>query len=220
VIGNSSLAGMSILFLDWKYFIIQLYLLFLFLNEINDLTKQKALSDSVWTYKRFVCNLLLKYGRYLLQVLWEASWATTMEIQTMIYDLHPSCYCQTQPQRKSTTNLAYHVIISQLSSYYLSNLYVKFLFRWFFLLYRLGRIIENVSLFTYGVGESYHDYQKLSFRPAFKPPPNVSPDVRRLCGSDEECMFDYAVTGSAELAAETQQFTVVFDNSVAASYKC
>ncbi|XP_048768421.2 protein mesh-like [Ostrea edulis] len=81
------------------------------------------------------------------------------------------------------------------------------------------RITETVSLFTYEVGKSYNDYQKLSFRPAFTSPANVPPEVEELCGGDEECVFDYAVTGSAELAAETQQFTVIFNTSVGASYQ-
>ncbi|XP_048768432.2 protein mesh-like [Ostrea edulis] len=81
------------------------------------------------------------------------------------------------------------------------------------------RITENVSLFTYGVGKSYNDYQKHSFRPAFTPPANVPPEVAEMCGGDEECVFDYAVTGSAELAAETRQFTVIFVTSLEASYQ-
>ncbi|XP_062594961.1 LOW QUALITY PROTEIN: sushi domain-containing protein 2-like, partial [Saccostrea cucullata] len=83
----------------------------------------------------------------------------------------------------------------------------------------LWRILENDSLFTYEPGKSYGDYQKLSFRPTFVTPTNLPPEVEELCGEDEECLFDYAMTGSAELAVETQQFTVVFNTSVGASYQ-
>ena len=82
-----------------------------------------------------------------------------------------------------------------------------------------GRITENISLFTYEPGKSYHDYQKLSFRPTFSLPSNLSPEVEELCGTDQECAFDYLVTDSADFAAETLHITEIFNTSVGASYE-
>lgn len=81
------------------------------------------------------------------------------------------------------------------------------------------RITENSSLFTYEPGKSYDDYQLRSFRPAFSVPTNLPPEVVELCGTDQKCAFDYAVTDSADLAAETLQITVIFNTSVEASYE-
>eukprot|EP00105_Crassostrea_gigas_P046261 XP_019930409.1 PREDICTED: protein mesh [Crassostrea gigas] len=81
------------------------------------------------------------------------------------------------------------------------------------------RITENSSLFTYEPGKSYDDYQLRSFRPAFSLPTNLPPEGVDLCGTDQECAFDYAVTDSADLAAETLQITVIFNTSVEASYE-
>nr|XP_022323644.1 protein mesh-like [Crassostrea virginica] len=83
----------------------------------------------------------------------------------------------------------------------------------------LWRITENISLFTYEPGKSYHDYQKLSFRPTFSLPSNLSPEVEELCGTDQECAFDYLVTDSADFAAETLHITEIFNTSVGASYE-
>ena len=82
-----------------------------------------------------------------------------------------------------------------------------------------GRITESISLFTYEPGKSYHDYQKLSFRPTFSLPSNLSPEVEELCGTDQECAFDYLVTDSADFAAETLHITEIFNTSVGASYE-
>lgn len=82
-----------------------------------------------------------------------------------------------------------------------------------------GRITESISLFTYEPGKSYHDYQKLSFRPTFSLPSNLSPEVEELCGTDQECAFDYLVTDSAEFAAETRHVTEIFNTSFGASYE-
>lgn len=50
-------------------------------------------------------------------------------------------------------------------------------------------------------------------------PTNLPPEVVELCGTDQECAFDYAVTDFADLAAETLQITVIFNTSVEASYE-
>ncbi|XP_061188743.1 mucin-4-like [Saccostrea echinata] len=81
------------------------------------------------------------------------------------------------------------------------------------------RIAENESLFTYGSGKSYSDYQKLSFRPTFDLPTNISAEAEELCVGDEECEFDYVLTESAEFAVETWKLSVLFNSSIEASYE-
>ncbi|XP_062601517.1 protein mesh-like [Saccostrea cucullata] len=81
------------------------------------------------------------------------------------------------------------------------------------------RIAENESLFTYGPWKTYNDYQKLSFRPTFDLPANISAEVKELCTGDKECEFDYVVTRSAEFGAETWRFSVLYNSSIQASYE-
>ena len=82
-----------------------------------------------------------------------------------------------------------------------------------------GRINERETLFTYEAGKTYKDYQILSFRPEFLLPSNIPPEVEQLCGEDQECMFDFIQTGSAEFATETLQFSTVYNTSVEASFE-
>ena len=72
-------------------------------------------------------------------------------------------------------------------------------------------------MFSYEPGKSYNDYQKLSFRPTFGLPSNPSPEVEELCGTDQECAFDYIVTASSNFAAETLYIAEIFNNSVEAT---
>ncbi|XP_078325655.1 protein mesh-like [Crassostrea virginica] len=81
----------------------------------------------------------------------------------------------------------------------------------------IWRLTENISLFSYEPGKSYNDYQKLSFRPTFGLPSNPSPEVEELCGTDQECAFDYIVTASSNFAAETLYIAEIFNNSVEAT---
>lgn len=73
-----------------------------------------------------------------------------------------------------------------------------------------GRITEEGSLFTYKDGTTYSNYQNPSFIPAFERPTDLPADVVEVCGDDQECVFDYAVSGSPELAAETKERTQSF----------
>lgn len=73
-----------------------------------------------------------------------------------------------------------------------------------------GRITEEASLFTYKDGTTYSNYQNPSFIPAFETPTDLPADVVEVCGDDQECVFDYAVSGSPELAAETKERTQSF----------
>ena len=72
-------------------------------------------------------------------------------------------------------------------------------------------------MFSYEPGKSYNDYQKLSFRPTFGLPSNPFPEVEELCGTDQECAFDYIVTASSNFAAETLYIAEIFNNYVEAS---
>uniref|UniRef100_K1QEJ8 Uncharacterized protein n=1 Tax=Magallana gigas TaxID=29159 RepID=K1QEJ8_MAGGI len=72
------------------------------------------------------------------------------------------------------------------------------------------RITEETSLFTYKDGTAYSNYQNPSFIPAFETPTDLLADVVEVCGDDQECVFDYAVSGSSELAAETKERTQSF----------
>ena len=74
-------------------------------------------------------------------------------------------------------------------------------------------------MFTYEPGKSYNDYQKLSFRPTFGLPSNLSPEVEELCGTDQECAFDYILTNSSNFAAETLYITEIFNYSIEATYE-
>ena len=83
----------------------------------------------------------------------------------------------------------------------------------------LGRINERETLFTYEAGKTYQEYQLLAFRPEFLLPLNIPPAVEQFCGKDQECMFDFIQTGSAEFATETLKFSIVYNTSVEASYE-
>lgn len=73
-----------------------------------------------------------------------------------------------------------------------------------------GKITEEASLFTYKDGTTYSNYQNSTFIPAFETPTDLPADAVEVCGDDQECVFDYAVLGSPELAAETKERTKSF----------
>lgn len=72
------------------------------------------------------------------------------------------------------------------------------------------RITEEASLFTYKDVTTYSNYQNPSFIPAFETPTDLPADAVEVCGDDQECVFDYSVSGSPELAAETKERTRSF----------
>lgn len=76
--------------------------------------------------------------------------------------------------------------------------------------YILGMISEEESLFTYKDATTYSDFQNPSFVPTFETPSDLPEDVVEVCGDDKECIFDYAVSGSQELATETRKGTQRF----------
>lgn len=71
-------------------------------------------------------------------------------------------------------------------------------------------ISEEESLFTYKDATTYSDFQNPSFVPTFETPSDLPEDVVEVCGDDKECIFDYVVSGSQELATETRKGTQRF----------
>lgn len=71
-------------------------------------------------------------------------------------------------------------------------------------------ISEKESLFTYKDATTYSDFQNPSFVPTFETPSDLPEDIVEVCGDDKECIFDYAVSGSPELATETRKGTQRF----------
>ena len=83
-----------------------------------------------------------------------------------------------------------------------------------------GRINERESLFTYNDGKTYGNYQLGAFRPEFLLPSNIPPEVEQLFRNDHESIFDFIQTGSAEFAAKTLQFSIVYNASIEALNQC
>nr|XP_022323669.1 protein mesh-like isoform X1 [Crassostrea virginica] len=85
--------------------------------------------------------------------------------------------------------------------------------------YKFGvpwRINQRESLFTYVDGKTYGKYQLRTFRPEFLLPSNIPPEVEQLFRDDQESIFDFIQTGSAEFAAKTLQFSIVYNASIEA----
>ncbi|XP_061189930.1 sushi domain-containing protein 2-like [Saccostrea echinata] len=74
-------------------------------------------------------------------------------------------------------------------------------------------INETESLFTYEPGKSFADYHQPSFRPVFESSVTVTEEVRAVCGEDKECIFDFSVTGSRDVAEQSLTFQKQFQES-------
>ncbi|XP_062583116.1 sushi domain-containing protein 2-like [Saccostrea cucullata] len=74
-------------------------------------------------------------------------------------------------------------------------------------------INEKESLFTYEPGKSFADYHKPSFRPVFESSISVTEEVRAVCGEDKDCIFDFFVTGSRDIAEQSRTFQKQFQES-------
>ncbi|XP_062583134.1 protein mesh-like [Saccostrea cucullata] len=74
-------------------------------------------------------------------------------------------------------------------------------------------INETESLFTYEPGKSFADYHQPSFRPVFESSVSVTEEVRAVCGEDKDCIFDFSVTGSREVAKQSRTFQKQFQES-------
>ena len=78
----------------------------------------------------------------------------------------------------------------------------------FFLI--LGMVNENNTLFTYHVGQTYDNFLDLGFTTAFLDETNslfssntLEKKARDICGENEECLFDIAVTGKTSVGEST-----------------
>ncbi|XP_061188889.1 protein mesh-like [Saccostrea echinata] len=74
------------------------------------------------------------------------------------------------------------------------------------------RITSVESLFTYPNGKTYEDYNNdglKNFFPEFLSSVvrSATPNARALCGNNTDCLFDFHVTGSLEIAQATLDFT-------------
>ena len=73
-----------------------------------------------------------------------------------------------------------------------------------------GMVERNNSLFTYRIGESYDHFRDLGFTPVFLDETTslfsnstFEQEARAVCGENEECLFDIAVTGKTSIGEAT-----------------
>ena len=74
----------------------------------------------------------------------------------------------------------------------------------------VGIVDRNKTLFTYRSGESYDNFLDLGFTPVFLDETNslfsddtLKQQARDICGENEECLFDIAVTGKTSVGEAT-----------------
>ena len=66
-----------------------------------------------------------------------------------------------------------------------------------------GRTTNDESIMFYETGTYHSTYQNKSFIPMFVPQfrsPAEEEAARNTCGSNSQCLFDYAATGDSQLA--------------------
>ncbi|XP_033127113.1 sushi domain-containing protein 2-like [Anneissia japonica] len=77
------------------------------------------------------------------------------------------------------------------------------------------RIAIEDSVFYYGTGTDYKTYSHPNFVPWFEQPNNIDQAlVFAVCGDNPECIFDFQVTGDAEIAKVTKQRVESFEEIV------
>lgn len=67
-----------------------------------------------------------------------------------------------------------------------------------------GRVGKADSLFFYGKGESYELANNISYIPLFHVAvmnDSSTAEAKELCGDNQECLFDFSITGSKTVAA-------------------
>ena len=78
----------------------------------------------------------------------------------------------------------------------------------FFLSCIAGHVSESESIFQYFNDASYSTYNSeyLTFMPTFTSElvDNLPSDVDSVCGGDQACIYDYAISGNAQLGNSTQ----------------
>ena len=78
-----------------------------------------------------------------------------------------------------------------------------------------GRLLSNESLFFYRPGQNYFNFYHPNHVPHFSDELNISslsPEVRRACGQNRECLFDAAETGSVSFGEQTSNDENSFDD--------
>ena len=79
------------------------------------------------------------------------------------------------------------------------------------ILYVLGAVNENKTVFTYADGKSHSDYHNESYVPRFLDEVEQSKidEAYKVCNVTEnnECVFDYVFTEKAEIAMQTNSKT-------------
>ena len=73
-----------------------------------------------------------------------------------------------------------------------------------------GIVNRNKTLFTYRIGESYDHFRDVDFTPVFVDDTSslfsdstFEQEARNICGENEECLFDIAVTGKTSIGEAT-----------------
>ena len=99
--------------------------------------------------------------------------------------------------------------VFKISSRVHTVLYVQYVKH--FILYFLGAVNENTTVFTYADGKSHSDYHNESYVPRFLDEVEQSKidEALKVCNVTEnnECVFDYVFTGKAEIAMQTSSKT-------------
>ena len=74
----------------------------------------------------------------------------------------------------------------------------------------LGMVDRNKTLFTYRFGENYDRFRDLDFTPVFLDDTSslfsnstFEQEAKNICGENQECLFDIAVTGKTSIGEET-----------------
>ena len=77
-------------------------------------------------------------------------------------------------------------------------------------LINLGMVDRNKTLFTYRFGKSYESFRDLDFTPVFLDDTSslfsnstFEQEARNICGENQECLFDIAVTGKTSIGEAT-----------------
>jgi hypothetical protein len=78
------------------------------------------------------------------------------------------------------------------------------------ILSNLGIVERNKTLFTYRNGEDYDSFRDLDFTPVFLDDTSslfsnstLEQEAKNICGENEECLFDIAMTGKTSIGEAT-----------------
>lgn len=69
-----------------------------------------------------------------------------------------------------------------------------------------GAVAETESLFSYSLGgDSYADFQHPNHQPVFLDQFSPTAEQMEACGSDQQCVYDYAQTGNIDIGLSTMK---------------